>query len=486
MRVTGTTPIKTLNINCLVILAVLATACNSDSSSDVVTSVAAPDRTVSGQVAKGPLDGALVEVFAVDDHGQAQGPAIATSLTDANGNWAVSLSADDQPLLVRSSGGRYVDEADPEPDPAQRRSVTLQPDDQFEALLPPTLSSIAINAYTNALLRKSRAETQGADFLAVHATNREFYSRAFGFDLLSTIPADPIAPAASASADAVAYSQALGGIANVINAVAIANGQAIADFAAIDAVIDDLTNCSIDGRSIDGDVGPIVMVTRDLNAEILRFRNNNFAAHSGRGLLQISLAECQRSGRLPDRTAPQFSNVPASVTIAASSAAGATVAEVGAVLGGIEAIDDRDGPVSIDFGLDAPLPLGNNSLTISASDAAGNSATSTIEVVVADLDPPTITAPVSVDVMSVGVLTQVTLGAPQVADNVTATASLQVSNDAPADGFTVGIHLVTWTVSDAAGLSASAQQQVIVRNQAPVLSNAVGDQQAIEGQPFTL
>ncbi|NND59875.1 MAG: hypothetical protein HKN49_06355, partial [Gammaproteobacteria bacterium] len=41
-------------------------------------------------------------------------------------------------------------------------------------------------------------------------------------------------------------------------------------------------------------------------------------------------------------------------------------------------------------------------------------------------------------------------------------------------------------VSDAAGLSASAQQQVIVRNQAPVLSNAVGDQQAIEGQPFTL
>ena len=132
-------------------------ACSGGSDQVPVTSTpATATRVVTGQVTKGPLSGAQIDVRAIDSRGQA-GAMLAQTTTDAGGNWSVTIAGGNAPLLVVSSGGRYVDEADPEPDPADRRSVLLGPDDRLRALLPPGAASVAVNLYTDALLRKSLA-----------------------------------------------------------------------------------------------------------------------------------------------------------------------------------------------------------------------------------------------------------------------------------------------------------------------------------------
>ncbi|MBT8144361.1 MAG: hypothetical protein KJO55_06650, partial [Gammaproteobacteria bacterium] len=446
------------------------------------------ERLISGQVAKGPLAGALVEVYAIDDRGQSAGPQLAQTTTDASGQWSVAVFAPDQPLLVRASGGRYVDEADPQPDPAGRRSVTLGPDDSFAALLPAAASSVAINAYTDALLRKSQHETQGSNFLAVYENNRVYFERAFGFDISAILPTDPIQPDPQAGLPQRQYAMALGGIANVVNALATANQLAIADFTIIDAVIDDLTDCRIDGRSNAGPLTGLVTLSEDLNFQILRFRNNNFAVYQDTTLLQLDLAECARSGRLPDTVAPVFTVVPDDFTVAAVDAQGtaSSTAAVQAVLATVRALDDRDGSVMPQVSLPAMLPLGDTLVTLTASDLAGNVVQATLVITVADLDAPNISAPPDRDVIATGALTEVDLGEPQVGDNVTPVAGLLVANDAPTGGFAPGIHVVTWRVTDSVGLVAEAVQRVTVRTAAPTVDTPLPDLQASEGDSISL
>src|SRR5205085_3697094 len=112
---------------------------------------------------------------------------------------------------------------------------------------------------------------------------------------------------------------------------------------------------------------------------------------------------------------------------------------------------------------DAPAQFaaGNTTVTWTVTDAAGHSATATQLVTVVDSENPTITAPVAVTVSNdAGVChaTNVSLGTPVTADNCTVAS---VTNDAPAQ-FAAGNTTVTWTVTDAAGHSATATQLVTV------------------------
>lgn len=479
-------PVPALRNSFLTSLLVALAACGGSDNSDLrlPSHGLAGGRVIQGQVAKGPLDGATVRVFAIDGRGNTLGNPVAITLTDSGGNWQALLPDNSQSYVAVSSGGRYVDEADPEPDPALRRSVQLSDQDQLQALVPAGSSFAVINIFTDALFRKSLVETEGANFAAVHAINREFFTRAFGFDLSTTLPADPIAPDSGSGFSAVQYGMALGGIANVVNAYAIAAGKALPDFATIDAVIADFTDCEIDANGVDGAVNHASVPT-DLNTEILRFRNNNAAAYTTVPVLQVDTAECARSGRLPDSVAPVINGVPQSLTLAAVDAGGTPSAQLAALLTTVTAIDDRDGIVDVVLDAPAVLPLGASTIAVTATDQSGNVTEQLLAVNVVDLDAPAITAPASVDVMATGALTAVSLGVPAVSDNVTPAAELVVVNDAPAAGFAVGTYSVTWTVTDAAGLSAEASQQVIVRNQAPQLVTPIGNLQATEGTAVT-
>ncbi|MBC5773334.1 HYR domain-containing protein [Pontibacter sp. KCTC 32443] len=131
--------------------------------------------------------------------------------------------------------------------------------------------------------------------------------------------------------------------------------------------------------------------------------------------------------------------------------------------------------------LDAQYPVGTTTITWNATDANGNAATPVTQTVtVNDIQAPTITAPADVEVAADASCraSNVALGTPTTVDNCSVAS---VSNNAPSS-FPLGETQVIWTVTDAAGLTATATQVVtVVDETAPVLT-AAADQEVTLGE----
>ena len=115
------------------------------------------------------------------------------------------------------------------------------------------------------------------------------------------------------------------------------------------------------------------------------------------------------------------------------------------------------------------FPVGTTTVTYTVADQTGNeSAPCSFTVTVADNQLPTIIPPAPVTVGNdAGICTAsgVVLGVPTTADNCTVAS---VTNDAPVT-FPLGLTTVTWTVTDDAGNSATATQDVtVIDNELPI------------------
>ncbi|MGI9202217.1 MAG: immunoglobulin-like domain-containing protein [Woeseiaceae bacterium] len=136
---------------------------------------------------------------------------------------------------------------------------------------------------------------------------------------------------------------------------------------------------------------------------------------------------------------------------------------------GATAFDENDGeiePVITSNDVDLAA-LGTYSVTYTATDAAGNSSTATRTVIVADLTPPSITAPANITQEATASMSLVNIGTATASDFI---GPVTVSSDAPAS-FPLGTTVVTWTATDGAGLSNTAPQSVtLVDTTAPTLT----------------
>ena len=113
--------------------------------------------------------------------------------------------------------------------------------------------------------------------------------------------------------------------------------------------------------------------------------------------------------------------------------------------------------------------LGTTTVTYTVSDAANNNANCSYTVIVSDNVNPSITAPAAVNTTTNAACTatSVVLGTPVTADNCSVAS---VSNNAPV-WFPLGNTTVIWTVTDGAGLTATANQTVTVTdNIVPTIS----------------
>jgi hypothetical protein len=121
----------------------------------------------------------------------------------------------------------------------------------------------------------------------------------------------------------------------------------------------------------------------------------------------------------------------------------------------------------------AAYPLGTNVVTWTVTDGSGNTATGTQRVVVRDTEPPAITCPADVTVSANDgcTATNVALGSPVTGDNCSVASAL---NDAPA-AYPLGTNVVTWTVTDGSGNTATGTQQVMVRDTEPPTIICPGD-----------
>ena len=170
-----------------------------------------------------------------------------------------------------------------------------------------------------------------------------------------------------------------------------------------------------------------------------------------------------------DQTAPVIT-APTDGTIAATDASG-TAATDAAVVAWIEsavATDNVDSNLTIINDAPETLPLGATVVTFTVTDAAGNTSSGTATATVADTTAPEITAPGTLVVLG----TEEGLSAenPEIVamiagvsatDNVDG-AITSISNDAPTDLFLFGETTVTFSATDAAGNTATAQTIVNV------------------------
>jgi probable HAF family extracellular repeat protein len=165
-----------------------------------------------------------------------------------------------------------------------------------------------------------------------------------------------------------------------------------------------------------------------------------------------NVGSCQFAVTVRDTTAPTITP-PADVVVEATSASGQSVS-----LGTATASDLFGATASNNA--PATFGYGTTTVTWTATDAHGLTATATQRVTVRDTTAPTITPPADVVVEATSASGQsVTLGTATAYDVFGATAT----NDTPAT-FGLGTTAVTWTATDAHGLTAAATQHVTVRD----------------------
>lgn len=101
------------------------------------------------------------------------------------------------------------------------------------------------------------------------------------------------------------------------------------------------------------------------------------------------------------------------------------------------------------------FPAGVTTVNITATDVSGNTTSVSFTVTITDNQPPAITAPANITIVSGSVIN---LGTATAIDNC---GTPIITNNAPVS-YPLGVTVVTWTATDAAGNTASAVQTVTV------------------------
>ena len=178
---------------------------------------------------------------------------------------------------------------------------------------------------------------------------------------------------------------------------------------------------------------------------------------------QNTSATCSFTVTVLEQVAPTIS-APAAVTVNANASCTATGVTLGTPI-----TADNCSVASVVNNAPTTFPIGSTTVTWTVTDAAGNTANATQTVTVVDNINPTITAPAALTVSTnTGcTATSVNFGTPVTSDNCTVAS---VVNNAPA-ALPLGNTTVTWTVTDAAGNTATATQIVtVVDNTNPTIT----------------
>ena len=161
-----------------------------------------------------------------------------------------------------------------------------------------------------------------------------------------------------------------------------------------------------------------------------------------------------------DTTAPVISAPP-------SKTVSATGAQTTVAIGEATASDLVTELVAITSDAPVTFPVGETTVTWTATDAKGNSSTATQIITVSDSEGPIITAPVNQTLEATAPLTPVTLGTATATDIVDGTLTATPDKTGP---FAIGTHTITWTATDASNNTSTATQTITIEDTiAPVI-----------------
>ena len=202
------------------------------------------------------------------------------------------------------------------------------------------------------------------------------------------------------------------------------------------------------GESSVVDNGEIISVTNDAPTQFsLGNTTVTWFASDASG----NVATAQQLVSIIDTTSPEITS-PEDITFEATSV-DSNVVEIG-----LPTVSDIQ---EITVSNDSPqvFPMGTTIVTWTATDVDGNTASSTQTITVIDTTAPTLTIPEDVTAEATGLVGNVVNLGEIIVEDVTGIAS--ITNDSP-ESFPFGDTLVTWTVQDNYGNSATAQQTISV------------------------
>ncbi len=151
---------------------------------------------ITGSAVKGPVNGATVTAFAISNG--IMGAQIGTGTTDAQGNFSVSIGDYSGPVMLRMSGGMYMDEA-------TGISMDMQPGDIMTSMLPQAVAGgvmggMQITPLTSMAQARAAAMSGGMTPANITAANRAIGNAYSVGDILYTHPMNPLTPGAAAGA----------------------------------------------------------------------------------------------------------------------------------------------------------------------------------------------------------------------------------------------------------------------------------------------
>ena len=144
---------------------------------------------------------------------------------------------------------------------------------------------------------------------------------------------------------------------------------------------------------------------------------------------------------ITDTTAPKITQ-PEGLTVEATSATDNTISLA------LPSAQDAVSEVHIENDAPSVFSLGDTIVTWTATDEAGNAATTTQKITIIDTTAPTITIPENVVTDAISLKTPVSIGTASASDLTDDAPS--ITNDAP-ESFPLGQTIVTWTVEDKFG-----------------------------------
>lgn len=225
---------KTLRIIFSMLALSIITACGGGGGATVQGSI-------SGTATKGPVSNATVMAYAISN-GQI-GAQIATTTTDASGNFTMTTGGYAGPVMLQMSGGTYIDEA-------KGTIMSMAPGDVMTAVMPAVaaganVTGIQVTPVTLMAQTRAQAMAGGMTDANIAAANTAVGNYFMVSDILHIQPMNPLVAGSGvgASQDARNYGMVLAAMSQSAKTLNMAVSSAF-----VTAMMSDASDSVMDGK----------------------------------------------------------------------------------------------------------------------------------------------------------------------------------------------------------------------------------------------
>jgi hypothetical protein len=194
--------------------------------------------TVSGTAVKGPVNGGAMTAYALSNG--AMGAKIASTTTNADGTFSLSMGSYAGPVMLQMTGGTYTDEA-------TGATMPMMTGDTMTAVLPSMTAGQAVSgvqvtpltAMAQAMAQHMAGGMTDANIAAANANVGAYFDVT---DIVHTMPMSPLSPAGAATQDQINYGMVLAGMSQYAQSQGMSSSSAM-----VTAMMNDGSDGVMDG-----------------------------------------------------------------------------------------------------------------------------------------------------------------------------------------------------------------------------------------------